>query len=216
MNIFHWCCKWPAPSVIMTPPTKVTDELVQIILGPGLEPGAAEVFLEFICYSGGPLPEELVPQVKCPILIAWGDKDPWEPIDIGRNYGNFDFVEDFIVLPNVGHCPQRHSFDGFPGSLKAKHNGLPKLSPTLSGTLSFPSFLQPGKVSKCSNEERLMLKRKDVPQTISGSHELHKDELHNVVAVTEMQPSLRQRRTQAKGETRRTPWDYPFRDSFLS
>jgi len=37
---------------------------VQIILGPGLEPGAAEVFLEFICYSGGPLPEELVPQVK--------------------------------------------------------------------------------------------------------------------------------------------------------
>lgn len=37
---------------------------MQIILGPGLEPGAAEVFLEFICYSGGPLPEELLPQVK--------------------------------------------------------------------------------------------------------------------------------------------------------
>ncbi|KAH1076877.1 hypothetical protein GYH30_052407 [Glycine max] len=86
--------------------SKVTDELVQIILGPGLEPGAAEVFLEFICYSGGPLPEELVPQVKCPILIAWGDKDPWEPIDNGRNYESFDSVEDFIVLPNVGHCPQ--------------------------------------------------------------------------------------------------------------
>lgn len=86
--------------------SKVTDELVQIILGPGLEPGAAEVFLEFICYSGGPLPEELLPQVKCPVLIAWGDKDPWEPIEIGRNYENFDSVEDFIVLPNVGHCPQ--------------------------------------------------------------------------------------------------------------
>ncbi|KAK7387629.1 hypothetical protein VNO78_28557 [Psophocarpus tetragonolobus] len=86
--------------------SKVTDELVHIILGPGLEPGAAEVFLEFICYSGGPLPEELLPQVKCPILIAWGDKDPWEPIEIGRNYENFDSVEDFIVLPNVGHCPQ--------------------------------------------------------------------------------------------------------------
>ncbi|XP_014521698.1 pheophytinase, chloroplastic [Vigna radiata var. radiata] len=86
--------------------SKVTDELVQIILGPGLEPGAAEVFLEFICYSGGPLPEELLPQVKCPVLIAWGDKDPWEPIEIGRNYENFDSVEEFIVLPNVGHCPQ--------------------------------------------------------------------------------------------------------------
>ncbi|KAG6630152.1 uncharacterized hydrolase YugF isoform X1 [Carya illinoinensis] len=86
--------------------SQVTEELVQKILNPGLEPGAADVFLEFICYSGGPLPEELLPQVKCPVLIAWGDKDPWEPIELGRNYGNFDSVEDFVILPNVGHCPQ--------------------------------------------------------------------------------------------------------------
>ncbi|KAM4084537.1 hypothetical protein ACB094_08G139900 [Castanea mollissima] len=86
--------------------SQVTEELVQKILNPGLEPGAADVFLEFICYSAGPLPEELLPQVKCPILIAWGDKDPWEPLELGRNYENFDSVEDFIVLPNVGHCPQ--------------------------------------------------------------------------------------------------------------
>ncbi|KAI8573033.1 hypothetical protein RHMOL_Rhmol01G0247600 [Rhododendron molle] len=86
--------------------SQVTEELVQSILLPGLEPGAVEVFLEFICYSGGPLPEELLPQVKCPVLIAWGDKDPWEPIELGRAYGKFDSVEDFVVLPNVGHCPQ--------------------------------------------------------------------------------------------------------------
>lgn len=122
--------------------SQVTEELVQKILLPGLEPGAADVFLEFICYSDGPLPEELLPQVKvsiaqpwcstfctsqilplnwdiivlnvsfyflslqCPVLIAWGDKDPWEPIELGRAYRTFDSVEDFIVLPNVGHCPQ--------------------------------------------------------------------------------------------------------------
>ncbi|XP_044479310.1 uncharacterized hydrolase YugF [Mangifera indica] len=86
--------------------SQVTEELVQKILQPGLEPGAADVFLEFICYSGGPLPDELLPQVKCPVLIAWGDKDPWEPIELGRAYGNFNTVEDFIVLPDVGHCPQ--------------------------------------------------------------------------------------------------------------
>ena len=40
-----------------------------------------------------------------------------------------------------------------------------------------------------------MLKRKDVPQSISGRDELHKHELHNVVAVTEAQASLQQRRT---------------------
>ncbi|KAG5250118.1 hypothetical protein OIU78_013037 [Salix suchowensis] len=86
--------------------SQVTEELVQKILLPGLEPGAADVFLEFICYSGGPLPEELLPQVKCPVLIVWGDKDPWEPVELGRDFINFDCVEDFVTLPNVGHCPQ--------------------------------------------------------------------------------------------------------------
>ncbi|KAF0905887.1 hypothetical protein E2562_008915 [Oryza meyeriana var. granulata] len=118
----------------------VTDELVQFILQPGLDPGAVDVFLEFICYSGGPLPEELLPRVKvrlpvvlwviihfilfenlfslcqlymnlflilqCPVLVAWGEKDPWEPLELGRAYASFDTVEDFVVLPNVGHCPQ--------------------------------------------------------------------------------------------------------------
>ncbi|KAM7502858.1 hypothetical protein LguiB_001762 [Lonicera macranthoides] len=86
--------------------SQVTDELVEAILLPGLEPGAADVFLEFICYSDGPLPEELLPQVKCPVLVGWGDKDPWEPIELGRAYADFDSVESFVVLPNVGHCPQ--------------------------------------------------------------------------------------------------------------
>ena len=49
-----------------------------------------------------------------------------------------------------------------------------------------------------------MLKRKDVPQSISGRDDLHKHDLHNVVAVTEAQASLRQRRTQVEGERRRT------------
>ncbi|MBA0785037.1 hypothetical protein Gotri_026386 [Gossypium trilobum] len=35
-------------------------------------------------------------------LIAWGDKDPWESIELGRAYVDFDTV----VLPNVGHYPQ--------------------------------------------------------------------------------------------------------------
>ncbi|KAJ4882438.1 alpha/beta-Hydrolases superfamily protein [Raphanus sativus] len=86
--------------------SQVTDELVEAILKPGLEPGAVDVFLEFICYSGGPLPEDLLPLVKCPVLIAWGEKDPWEPIELGRAYGDFDAVEEFVVLPEAGHCPQ--------------------------------------------------------------------------------------------------------------
>lgn len=53
-------------------PETVTDELVELILKPGLQPGAARVFLDFISYSGGPLPEELLQIVPCPVSILWG------------------------------------------------------------------------------------------------------------------------------------------------
>ena len=43
-----------------------------------------------------------------------------------------------------------------------------------------------------------MLKRKDVPQWISAKDDLHKHDLHNVVAVTEAPVPLTQ------GERRRT------------
>ncbi|KAL5563433.1 hypothetical protein UlMin_033180 [Ulmus minor] len=88
--------------IVATPKTM----RIQNILILGLEPGAMDVFLEFMCYSGGPLLEELLPQVKCLVLIARGDKDPWEPVELRRAYANFHYVEDFVVLPNVDHCPQ--------------------------------------------------------------------------------------------------------------
>lgn len=87
-------------------PATVTDELVDVILQPGLTPGAVKVFLDFISYSGGPLPEELLPKMKVPVLIGWGELDPWEPVEMGRKYADFDCVEDFVTLPGVGHCPQ--------------------------------------------------------------------------------------------------------------
>ncbi len=85
---------------------RVTDELVEIILGPAQEPGAADVFLAFVRYSQGPLVEDLLPQLQCPVLILWGEADPWEPISLGRQYGQFSTVEEFIPLPGLGHCPQ--------------------------------------------------------------------------------------------------------------
>lgn len=104
----------------------VTDELVEKILTPGLQPGAVDVFLDFICYSGGPLPEEMLPRVKVPVVIAWGEKDPWEPIVLGKAYGVFDTVEEFIVLPNVGHCPQDeapHLVNPLVEKFVARHSG---------------------------------------------------------------------------------------------
>jgi pimeloyl-ACP methyl ester carboxylesterase len=84
----------------------VTDELIEFLMLPAQDPGAADVFLAFIQYSQGPLAEDLLPQLTCPALFLWGDQDPWEPIDQGQAYGKFPAVTDFIALEGVGHCPQ--------------------------------------------------------------------------------------------------------------
>ena len=88
---------------------RVDDELVDAILTPGRSPGAARVFLDFISYSGGPLPEDLVERLdgeKNPVWVAWGQEDPWEPFAQGQKYADFPAVRRFIPLPGVGHCPQ--------------------------------------------------------------------------------------------------------------
>ncbi|MFM2061730.1 MAG: hypothetical protein RLZZ507_1400 [Cyanobacteriota bacterium] len=84
----------------------VTDELVEMLMKPASDPGAAGVFLAFTAYSSGPLPEDLLPLLPCPAIILWGNADPWEPIDLGRELANFPQVQKFIPLEGVGHCPQ--------------------------------------------------------------------------------------------------------------
>ena len=88
----------------------VDDVLVRNILEPGLEPGALEVFLDFISYSGGPLPEELLAEVSVPVSIIWGEYDPWEPIAIAEREfkDRFPTVVSFETVPS-GHCPQDES-----------------------------------------------------------------------------------------------------------
>ncbi len=85
---------------------EVTDELVTLLLEPAFDEGAVDVFLAFISYSQGPIPEDLLPQLTCPVLILWGTADPWEPIDLARAYGDYPAVEEFIELKGLGHCPQ--------------------------------------------------------------------------------------------------------------
>jgi pimeloyl-ACP methyl ester carboxylesterase len=84
----------------------VTDELVEILLAPARDSGAVDVFVAFTSYSQGPLPEDLLPILPCPALIVWGAEDPWEPVELGKEFAKFPTVEKFITLEGVGHCPQ--------------------------------------------------------------------------------------------------------------
>lgn len=84
----------------------VTDELIDILMTPASDPGAAAVFLAFTAYSQGPLAEDLLPKLPCPAIILWGTADPWEPVDNGRQLAEFPQVMKFIPLEGIGHCPQ--------------------------------------------------------------------------------------------------------------
>jgi len=85
----------------------VTDELIEILIKPAQNPNAVDVFMAFVRYSQGPRPEDLLEILPCEAIVLWGDRDPWEPIELGRkSFTKFACVKEFIDLPNVGHCPQ--------------------------------------------------------------------------------------------------------------
>jgi len=85
----------------------VTDELIEILTKPAQNPNAVDVFMAFVRYSQGPRPEDLLAILPCEAIVLWGDRDPWEPIELGRkSFTRFSCVKEFIDLPNVGHCPQ--------------------------------------------------------------------------------------------------------------
>ena len=87
-------------------PEAVNDELIDILMKPAQDIGAADVFLAFTRYSQGPLPEDLLPRLTCPTVLLWGTEDPWEPVEMGRELGKITTVDEFIPLEGLGHCPQ--------------------------------------------------------------------------------------------------------------
>jgi pimeloyl-ACP methyl ester carboxylesterase len=87
-------------------PEVVTDELVDLLMAPASDIGAADVFVAFTRYSQGPIPEDLLPLLPCPAIFLWGTEDPWEPIELGQEFANYPQVQKFIPLEGVGHCPQ--------------------------------------------------------------------------------------------------------------
>nr|WP_275994370.1 alpha/beta fold hydrolase [Argonema antarcticum] len=86
----------------------IADELVDLLYEPSCDPGAQQVFASILTAPPGPSPSELLPKVKHPLLVLWGEKDPWTPITGAKIYQelseNGQAIE-FVSIPNTGHCP---------------------------------------------------------------------------------------------------------------
>jgi len=87
-------------------PSAVTDSLIEDFARPARDQGALDVFLEFITYDRGPIPEDYFEILPVPSMILWGEQDRLEPLRAGLHLEHFPSVHKFVVLPNVGHCPQ--------------------------------------------------------------------------------------------------------------
>jgi pimeloyl-ACP methyl ester carboxylesterase len=86
----------------------VTDELIDIIHQPACDPGAQQVFASILTAPAGPTPESLLPEVTKPLLVLWGENDPWTPIKGAKVYQELAAAGkpiQVVSIPNAGHCP---------------------------------------------------------------------------------------------------------------
>ena len=89
----------------------ITEELVEMLHGPSCDPGAQKVFAAIVTAPPGPRPEELLPQIKQPLLVLWGENDPWTPIkgaDIYRRLSGDAAASPKVTFHSIaetGHCP---------------------------------------------------------------------------------------------------------------
>lgn len=86
----------------------VTDDLVQMLYQPSCDAGAQQVFASVLTAPAGKSPEELLPNLELPLLVVWGEKDPWTPVAGAKIYQDLaDSNPDvqFKIIPGAGHCP---------------------------------------------------------------------------------------------------------------
>ncbi|MEH2070582.1 MAG: alpha/beta fold hydrolase [Nostoc sp.] len=83
----------------------ITDQLVEEIYRPAYDPGAMDVFVSVFSTPQGEKVDVLLKQLTCPLLMLWGEADPWmnarERSQKFRQYYP-QLTEHFLM---AGHCP---------------------------------------------------------------------------------------------------------------
>ncbi len=86
----------------------VTDELVDMLYEPSCDSGAQQVFASVLSAPPGSKPTELLNRLQHPLLVLWGEDDPWTPIKGAKIYQDLAATTEdaeFYSIPNAGHCP---------------------------------------------------------------------------------------------------------------
>jgi pimeloyl-ACP methyl ester carboxylesterase len=87
-------------------PDQVTDELIDDIYRPACDPGAAKTFSRLFQSPQGESVDRLLTKLQRPLLVVWGEKDPW----IGNARSRGEKYQEYYpnteqAYINAGHCP---------------------------------------------------------------------------------------------------------------
>jgi pimeloyl-ACP methyl ester carboxylesterase len=97
----------------------VTDRLVEEIYRPSCDRGAAKVFASVFKTPRGATVDELLGQLNKPLLMVWGEGDPWmNSKDRSAKFRQYypNLSEQFL---NAGHCPHDEVPDQVNAHLKS-------------------------------------------------------------------------------------------------
>jgi len=83
----------------------ITDQLVEEIYRPSCAPGAAEVFASVFSTPQGEKVDVLLKQLTCPLLLLWGEADPW--MNARERSPKFRQIYPKLTeyFLRAGHCP---------------------------------------------------------------------------------------------------------------
>mmetsp|Transcript_26140 Transcript_26140/g.36859 ORF Transcript_26140/g.36859 Transcript_26140/m.36859 type:complete len:350 (-) Transcript_26140:244-1293(-) len=88
-------------------PANVDSELVESIQVPAQDPNAAEVFYRVIVKNGsgpGVYVDDLLERVECPLLLCWGEEDPWIKSAAADKMQVLKPTAKRVSI-DAGHCP---------------------------------------------------------------------------------------------------------------
>jgi len=99
----------------------ITDELLEILLKPAQEKGAARAFCAILKAILGPQCHLNVPailsQLKIPSLLLWGKCDRMVPSQLARRYLQYSSSLSLVELDDAGHCAHDECPDRVNGEL---------------------------------------------------------------------------------------------------
>ena len=83
----------------------VTDRLVEEIYRPSCDQGASQVFASVFSTPQGAKVDELLSQMVCPVLLLWGEADPWMNVKArsAKFREHYENLTEYFV--QAGHCP---------------------------------------------------------------------------------------------------------------